>query len=163
MCSERAPPIARLAHLAYNSSYRQSGPSCLHLLLSPVRPILPTSPPIARLAHLAYNSSHRQSDPSCLQLLLSPDWPIMPTTPPIARLAHLVYNSPSTVLASGYPFCSVTGIQQGDILGPVLIAMVEDEVASSLSSEINLWYLDDATLGGTAESVFAAVCRVLQS
>ena len=35
--------------------------------------------------------------------------------------------------------------------------MAVDEVAPSLSSEINLWYLDDATLGGPAESVFADV------
>ena len=93
VCSERAPPIARLAHLAYSPSYRQTGPSCLQLLLSPDWPILPTAPPIARQAHLAYSSSYRQTGPSCLQPLLSPDWPILPTAPPIARLAHLAYSS----------------------------------------------------------------------
>ena len=35
--------------------------------------------------------------------------------------------------------------------------MAVDEVASSLSSKINIWHLDDATLGGQAESVFAIV------
>ena len=35
--------------------------------------------------------------------------------------------------------------------------MAVDEVAPSLSSEINIWCLDDATLGGAAESVFADV------
>ena len=35
--------------------------------------------------------------------------------------------------------------------------MAVDDVASSLSSEINIWYFDDATLGGPAESVFADV------
>ena len=107
--SELAPPIARLAHLAYSS------------------------PPIARSTHLAYSS------------------------PPIARLAHFAYSSPSIVLASGHQICSATGIQQGDLLGPVLLAMAVDEVASSLSSEINIWYLDDVTLGGKAEAVFADV------
>ena len=37
--------------------------------------------------------------------------------------------------------------------------MAVDAVASSLSSEINIWYLADATLGGPAESVFADVCK----
>ena len=35
--------------------------------------------------------------------------------------------------------------------------MAVDEVASSLSSKINIWYVDDATLGGPAESDFAVV------
>ena len=35
--------------------------------------------------------------------------------------------------------------------------MADDQVASSQSSEINIWYLDDATLGGPAESVSADV------
>ena len=72
----------------------------------------------------------------------------------IARLAYLAYSPPSTVLASSHPICSTTGIQQGDPLGPVLFAMAVDEVASSLSAKINIWYLGDATLGGPAESVF---------
>ena len=75
----------------------------------------------------------------------------------IARLAHLANSSPSTVLASGHPICSAIGIEQGDPLGPVLLAMAVDEVASSLSSEINIWYLDDATLGGRDESVFVDI------
>ena len=138
-------------------SNRQTGPSCLQPLLSPDWPILPTAPPIARLAHLAYNPSHRQTGPSCLQPLPSSDWPILPTAPPIARLAHLAYSSPSTVLASSHPICSATGIQQADPLGPVLFAMAVDEVASSQSSKKHIWYLDDATSSGQAESVFADV------
>ena len=74
---------------------------------------------------------------------------------PITRLAHLAYSSPSTVLASGRPICAATGNQQGDPLGPVLFAMTIDEVASSLSSEINIWYLDVATIGCPAESSFS--------
>ena len=64
--------------------------------------------------------------------------------PPIARLAHLACSSPSTVLASDHPICSATGNQQGDPLDPDLVANAVDDVASSLSSEINIWYLDDA-------------------
>ena len=101
-------------------------------LLSPYWPILSTAPPIAILAHLVYSSSYRQTGPSCLQL-------------PLYR---------SRVRPPDLLF---TGIQQGDPLGLVLFAMAVDEVASSLSSKINIWYLDDATLGGPGESVFVDV------
>ena len=58
----------------------------------------------------------------------------------IVRTAHLAYSSPSTVRTSGYPICSATVVQQGDPLNPVLFAMAVNQVASSLSSEINIWY-----------------------
>ena len=79
--------------------------------------------------------------------------------PQIARLTHLAYSSQSTVLASGNPICSATSIQQGDPLGPVLFAIAVDEVASSLSSEINILYLGDVTLGVPTVYVFVDVCR----
>ena len=67
------------------------------------------------------------------------------SAPSMARLAHLAQSSPSTVLSSDQPICSATGIQQGDHLGPVLFVMAVDEVASSQSSKINIWNIDDAT------------------
>ena len=37
--------------------------------------------------------------------------------------------------------------EQGDTIGPALFALSVDEAAQGVQSEINLWYLDDATLG----------------
>ena len=56
---------------------------------------------------------------------------------------------------------SETGVQQGDPLGPVLFALAVDEIARSVRSPINIWYLDDATIGGPAESVCEDLCRII--
>ena len=56
---------------------------------------------------------------------------------------------------------SETGVQQGDPLGPVLFALAVDEIARSVRSPINIWYLDDATIGGPAESVCEDLRRII--
>ncbi|CAE1162214.1 unnamed protein product [Acanthosepion pharaonis] len=56
---------------------------------------------------------------------------------------------------------SATGIQQGEPLGPLLFAMAIDGVARSIASPSNIWYLDDATLGGSIEAVAADPRRVI--
>ena len=75
----------------------------------------------------------------------------------VRRLTQLAYRSLSTVLACSHPIRSVGGSQQSDHLGPVLFVMPVDDMAKSLSSEINIWYIDDVTLCGQSESVFADV------
>lgn len=82
-------------------------------------------------------------------------------TPPIFKLAHLSYSHPSLLIASDNIISSATGIQQGDPLGPLLFAMAIDGVARSIASPFNIWYLDDATLGGSVETVAADLQRVI--
>ena len=53
---------------------------------------------------------------------------------------------------------SAPGIQQGDPAGPALFALVVDAIAKSVTCPINIWYLDDATLGGPVDMV----CRDLE-
>ena len=56
---------------------------------------------------------------------------------------------------------SETGIQQGDPLGPVLFALAVDEIARSVRSPINIWYLDDATTGGPVKSGCEDLHRII--
>ncbi|CAE1322167.1 unnamed protein product [Acanthosepion pharaonis] len=65
------------------------------------------------------------------------------------------------LIASDNIISSATGIQQGDPLGPLLFAMSIDGVARSIASPFNIWYLDDATLGGSIEAVAAELRRVI--
>ncbi|CAE1316405.1 unnamed protein product [Acanthosepion pharaonis] len=65
------------------------------------------------------------------------------------------------LIASDNIISSVTGIQQGDPLGPLLFAMAIDGVARSIASPFNIWYLDDATLWGSIEAVAADLRRVI--
>ena len=48
---------------------------------------------------------------------------------------------------------SATGLQQGDPAGPALFALTIDELVKSLSSELNVWFLDDGTIGDVVKKV----------
>ena len=76
-------------------------------------------------------------------------------TPEIAKLSFLAYSKPSSVIASGHSITSSTGVQQGDPIGPLLFALAVDQIASGVDSELSVWYLDDATIGGYPESVLS--------
>ena len=43
---------------------------------------------------------------------------------------------------------SEEGVQQGDPLGPLLFCLATLPIVKRLSSPLNMWYLDDGTLGG---------------
>ena len=47
------------------------------------------------------------------------------------------------------------GAQQGDPLGPFLFSLAIMDLTKDLDSEVNLWYLDDGTLIGSAGSVMS--------
>ena len=82
-------------------------------------------------------------------------------TPVIDKLSFLAYSKPSSVIASGHSITSSTGVQQRDPIGPLLFALAVDQFASGVESERNVWYLDDATIGGSSESVFGDVQRCI--
>ena len=82
-------------------------------------------------------------------------------TPEIAKLSFLAYSKPSSVIASGHSITSSTGIQQGDPIGPLMFALAVDQIASGVESELIVWYLYDATIGGSPESVLSDVQRCI--
>ena len=82
-------------------------------------------------------------------------------TPEIAKRSFLAYSKPSSVIASGHSITTSTGVQQGDPIGPLLFALAVDQIASGVESELSVWYLDDATIGGSPESVLNDVQRCI--
>ena len=72
------------------------------------------------------------------------------------------YLKPSTLFCGDDTIPSNSGVQQGDPLGPMLFCLVVDKLAKSLESPLNLWYLDDATLGGSPESVLEDFTTVME-
>ena len=82
-------------------------------------------------------------------------------TPEIAKLSFLAYSKPSSVIASGHSITSSTDVQQGDPIGPLLFALAVDQIASGAESELNVWYLDDSTIGGSPKSVLSDVQRCI--
>ena len=60
---------------------------------------------------------------------------------------------------------SCEGVQQGDPLGPFLLLFnlgIQD-IISKMKSEFNVWYLDDGTLGGDANTVLEDAKEILKA
>ncbi|XP_036355426.1 uncharacterized protein LOC115230167 [Octopus sinensis] len=68
--------------------------------------------------------------------------------PHLLPFISLSYSLPSLLIAGGSFISSSCGVQQGDPLGPLLFALAVDAIARVNESPLNLWYLDDCTLGG---------------
>ena len=77
------------------------------------------------------------------------------------RLALTAYATSSHLVIGNETILSETGVQQGDPLGPALFAKAVDEVAYDVRSPINIWYLDDTTIGGPVESVCEDLHRIV--
>ena len=56
-------------------------------------------------------------------------------------------------MANGNLIWSDSGVQQGDPLGPLIFSLAIHDIASSMKSNFNVWYLDDATIAGDPRSV----------
>jgi hypothetical protein len=63
------------------------------------------------------------------------------------------YLNPSQLFYGQHIISSQRGAQQGDPLGTLIFCLLIHPMAKSLTSELNLWYIDDATLGGDPEDV----------
>ena len=77
------------------------------------------------------------------------------------KLSIHAYSKPSSVISSGHSITSSTGVQQGDPIIPLLFALAVDQIACGVESELHVWYLDDATIGGSTQSVLSDVQRCI--
>ncbi len=75
--------------------------------------------------------------------------------PEYTRYLWQCYRHPSNLFFSNSQISSEEGVQQGDPLGPLLFSLAINEDISKLSSELNIWYLDDGNLADTPEKVSA--------
>ena len=82
-------------------------------------------------------------------------------TPEIAKLSFLANSEHSSVIASGHQITSSTGVQQGDKIGPLPFALAVNQIANGVESELIIRYLDDATTGGSRQSVLSDVQRCI--
>jgi len=63
------------------------------------------------------------------------------------------YSKPSHLFFQDRLILSQRGVQQGDPLGPALFALTIHPVVSSITSEFNVWYLDDGTVADEPDRV----------
>ena len=75
----------------------------------------------------------------------------------------MCYNTSSLLNFGEHVLLSDEGVQQGDPLGPLLFCVASLKLARYMTSEFNLWYLDDGSLGGDVSSLLGdlqTVCCV---
>ena len=81
----------------------------------------------------------------------------------VSELLPLVlsaYGSPSSLFYGENIILSSEGVQQGDPLGPLLFCLAIHDMVQQLCSELNVFYLDDGTLGGTLDDVLQDLSTV---
>lgn len=64
------------------------------------------------------------------------------------------YGSQTKLNYNGTEILSAVGCQQGDPLGPAIFSLAIQPIIQRLHSKLNVWYLDDGTLGGDVNTVF---------
>ena len=73
----------------------------------------------------------------------------------------ITLNTLHEVIASGYAIASSSGALQGNLIGPVLLALAVDQITIGVESELNAWYHDDAAIGGSHKSVLCDVQKLI--
>ena len=73
--------------------------------------------------------------------------------PDIYNMARQAYGTPTPLYIGDTLIASSTGVQQGDPIGPLAFSLAIDACARNISSEFNIWYLDDATIAGPASTI----------
>ena len=68
------------------------------------------------------------------------------TSPKAWHYTQQAYGQATKLFFGNYRLTSARGVQQGDPLGPLLFSLGIHSLATSLKSEMNLWYLDDITI-----------------
>ena len=76
---------------------------------------------------------------------------VLEELPELYAFISACYSSGSHLCFGDFLINSVEGVQQGDPLGPLLFCATSLKLAKSLKSILNVWYMDDGTLGGDVE------------
>ena len=77
------------------------------------------------------------------------------------KFIHCAYSTLSALLISDKIIASSLGVQQCDLLGPLLFALAINDIAYSVGTPLSIWYLDDVTIGGPSESVIDSYPKIV--
>ncbi|XP_065315305.1 uncharacterized protein LOC135924185 [Gordionus sp. m RMFG-2023] len=81
--------------------------------------------------------------------------------PKYGNFLNSCYGFPSLLKFGEFSISSEEGIQQGDPLGPLLFTIGIHDLIKNLKSnfqlDLNLWYLDDGSFGGSLSNVMSAI------
>ncbi|XP_073944805.1 uncharacterized protein [Choristoneura fumiferana] len=80
---------------------------------------------------------------------------VLNKVPSLYPFLHQCYHKTSHLYFNGSLVSSQVGAQQGDPLGPLVFCLAIHGIVTDLASPLNVWYLDDGTIGGDPEVVLA--------
>ena len=86
--------------------------------------------------------------------------PVEELVPELLLLILSAYESPSSLFFDEVVIKSSEGVHQGDPLGTLLFCLTTHNMVQQLRSELNLFYLDDGTLGGSLDEVLVDFWKV---
>ena len=86
-------------------------------------------------------------------------------TPSMAAWMECCYGSQPLLHLGDHTILSCCGVQQGDPLGPLGFALALHPIVERIKEEvpgllINVWYLDDGTLCGSADDILKAIAII---
>ncbi len=82
------------------------------------------------------------------------------TIPQLYPFLYQSYSSQSILTFGNKIINSSVGAQQGDPAGCLYFSLKIHPIITKLSSELNVWYLDDGTLGGSPDQVMADLIAI---
>ena len=81
--------------------------------------------------------------------------------PSLFPLLWQAYSEPTPLYHGTTVIWSATGLQQGDPSGPAVFSLAVQPTISTVTSPLNVWFLDDGTLGGGIDDICADLRRVI--
>ncbi|KAF2881323.1 hypothetical protein ILUMI_24853 [Ignelater luminosus] len=81
--------------------------------------------------------------------------------PKLYNILFQCYSKSSQLFFGEKRILSQVGAQQGDPAGPLLFCLVIQAVIENLNSELNIFYLDDRTLGGDKNTAAIEIINVI--
>lgn len=87
---------------------------------------------------------------------------IQEKAPSIYAFMWQCYSLPSALFFGNEQIPSEVGAQQGDPCGPMAFSLSIHPIIEMLASELNIWYLDDGTLGGEYDAVLSDFKLLIQ-
>ena len=83
--------------------------------------------------------------------------------PDVYNYVNQCYAQDSLLLFGDETINSSQGVQQGDPLGPFLYFLGTQDLVNSMNSPLNVWYLDDVSLGGEADLVLQDILKIKEA
>ena len=80
--------------------------------------------------------------------------------PNMYNFDHQCYAINTNLVFGNEVLKSCEGVQQGDPLGPFLVSLGIQDLVNKMKSDLDVFYLDDGTLGGEVESVIEDLHKI---